>query len=146
MKWFERFRWLGISWVLLLVVVPGCSVVTYSDKPVRVTGTVTISGRALAYGVVEFHSRDDEQLSRTAMVQDGKFSLDENAGLTEGDYAVRVLPYEPEVEELSQFTDEQRRAIQACRHEIPARFQNRGALDAQLAAEDPNTLTFDLNG
>ena len=115
-----------------------------SEAPVAVTGTVTLNQRPVAYAMLQFQSLDDEQSQRAVVVKNGKFELPETLGLAAGDYNVCVLPYDPELEELSQVTKEQRLAILAARKKIPERYHQTNELTASISPDAPNELTFDL--
>lgn len=127
----------------LALAATGCSN-SSATEPVSVSGTVSIEGTPLPYGVVEFQSQDNEALNRLAPVNDGKFTADESLGLVAGPYDVRILPYEPEVEELAEIPVEKRRAINAARKLIPERYQKAGELNAELSADSANQLAFNL--
>lgn len=125
-----------------LVGLTGCG---GSETPVALTGTVTLRQRPLAYAVLQFQSQDDDQSQRAVLVKDGKFSVPETQGLPAGDYHVCVLPYDPEFEELTQLSKEQRVAILATRKQIPERYFQTNELTASISpAAQPNQLTFDL--
>jgi hypothetical protein len=122
----------------------GCTSAEVTGEPASVSGTVICSGQLLPFGMIEFQNEDNDDLSRLVKIVDGKYALDEQQGLVSGDYAVRVLPFEPEVEELSQFSKEQRQGINVARRLIPERYQKAGALKATLSSDKPNVVNFDL--
>jgi len=132
---------------LLLAGVAGCGNSSRSSgSAAGVSGAVKApDGSPLPYGVVELQAMNDRTLARQARVLEGKYTLAPEAGLVEGDYAVRVLPLELEVEQLSEFTDEQRRAINQARNLIPTKYQQAGALAVHLAAGPANTFDVDLS-
>lgn len=135
---------------ILLLIVPlliGCGHSTGGlGSPAGISGTVQVAaGQPLPHGVVEFQALNDRTLARQARIVGGNFSLDERQGLRAGDYAVRVLPFEPEAEELGQFSDEERQAIRQARTLIPPRFQQAQALSVALNAGAANSLKIDLS-
>ena len=128
----------------LLLVCVGCGAASPTGGPVSVSGTVTVAeDKPLPHGIVEFQSLDDKELVRQARVTDGKFSLDQ--GLVSGEYGVRILPYEPEVEELPQIPEAQRREINESRNLIPTQFHQPKALAVKLSAGQKNSFKFDLS-
>lgn len=140
-----KIRAMTVLLAISALTLSGCAATAgASGEPASASGTVTCSGHPLPFGMIEFQNDENETLNRQAKIVDGKYSLDEVLGLVSGDYAVRVLPFEPEVEELPQFSKEQRLAINAARKLIPDKYQKVGALKATLSSDKPNVVNFDL--
>jgi hypothetical protein len=55
-----------------------------------VVGTVTYRGLPLREGVIEFVPARGDGVASTALIYDGKFSLDQGSGLQSGSYQVRI--------------------------------------------------------
>jgi hypothetical protein len=130
--------------VISALICSGCTNARVSGEPAAVSGTVMSSGQPLPFGMLEFQSEDHDELSRLVKIVDGKYVLNEERGLVSGEYSVRVLPFELEVEELGQFSKEQRQGINAARKLIPERYQKTGALKARLSSDKPNVVNFEL--
>ena len=81
---------------------------------------------------------------RTASVIDGKFSLAAEQGLPPGNYSVRLVPYEADIEEFQSYPSDKKQEIVASRKMLPKGYGRDGALAATLSATAPNELTFDL--
>ena len=113
-------------------------------NPVAVMGTVTLNAKPLPYARIEFQSLDDERANRSAFVKDGKFSMPESHGLPAGEFFVCVLPYDPELEELTQVSQQERKQIMAARKLIPEKYHQTGELKANITPDEPNTLAFHL--
>lgn len=136
---FPRGR---VACLLLFGVVlslPGCG----SSKPpparVGVSGTVTINGHPTSNLLIAFVPQGNVKGPRSsALVTDGKYSLDERAGPFVGTMRVEITAAleddEPRDGVVKPFTPER----------IPAQYNVNSQLSATITADGPNKFDFTL--
>lgn len=123
---------------------PGCGHgLTGERQPV--SGTVTLDGKPLPYGFIEFSQDADKGQVQTAAVTDGKFNLPANIGLPVGRYCVCLHPYVPEADVLETVSEKERLAISAASDLIPPNYRRRGSLEATIEAGGKSDLAFALS-
>ncbi len=122
----------------LLVLSVGCSA---DIKRLSVSGTVSIDGKPIENCLLVFQSKDGgSNLGSTAIVSRGEFSLKDEVGLAEGEYAVIVMENQPDLEEYEERkAKDPRKALNQLR--IPARY--RSTSDLTVSVTSPNQK-FDL--
>lgn len=131
---------LGIA----VLVLAGCGHgLTGERQPV--SGTVTLDGKPLPYGLIEFSQDADRGQLQTAVVTDGKFNLPASAGLPVGHYTVCLHPYVPEADVLDTVSEKERLAISAASDLIPQNYRRRGSLEAVVEAGGKSDLAFALS-
>lgn len=130
--------------LLVILVFSGCGTNGLRGERLPVSGTVTLDGKPLPYGLVEFSQAAERGELQTAVVRDGRFSLATPQGLPEGRYGVCLLPYVPEAEELDRLPPEERKAVAAASDRIPPPYRRRGVFKAEITGPDPAPLTFEM--
>ncbi len=144
-------RWSRLRGLLQLAAVVACGLmVTGCGRPgtpprqtVPVSGTVTLMKAPVPFATIEFASKAGRDV-QSAEVIDGKFQFPAEHGLPPGEYHVRILPYEAEIEAFQKFPADKQRAIVAARKSLPKGYTRDGALAATISNSPPNELTFDL--
>lgn len=123
---------------LLLVGFAGCSGPSGPPQDPRfsVTGTVTLDGQPLPDGFIAFESAEDVAAGRSpasAEIINGQYQLD----ATPGTKQVKIFREEKtgEVDATG---------MEITRQTIPARYNTRTQLEAQVADPGPTEVNFDL--
>lgn len=134
---------------LLFFFVAGCGGGEAGPPRAAVEGTVTYEGSPLKKGVIVFvPSAGTTGPKTSASIVDGAFRLDVDSGPLVGNHSVEI---EAVSDELA-YDDEQ--AIERMRAEgikrvevikLPASYNQRTKLKAEIKAEQDNKLTFSLN-
>jgi hypothetical protein len=85
----------SVPWaaVCAVAVVVGCG---KSDPHNRqaVLGTVSIDGKMIPYGNIEFVPAENQPTTVTLEIKDGKFTVDQKGGIAPGKYTVRVQGFD----------------------------------------------------
>ncbi|MBN9122885.1 MAG: hypothetical protein J0I06_27730 [Planctomycetes bacterium] len=139
MNRFRTVRWLSVGPFLLVVgFVVGCG----KGEPKRypVSGTVKYKGEPIKYGNISF--RADNGASGGADIRDGKYEIPAVAGLPEGSYRVAVTYPDPKVP--APRPDEPPGPSTPVRELLPAKYNDKTELTAQIKAEGANDVSFDL--
>lgn len=134
-----------VKWTLLAVLVSGgCGTGGLRGERLPVSGTVTLDGKPLTYGLVEFSQLAERGELQTAVVRDGRFSLAPPLGLPAGTYSVCLLPYVPEADELDRLPPEGRKAVAAASDLIPPSYRRRGVFKAEIVGAEPAAMAFEM--
>jgi len=135
---------LGASLVTAMVPVAGC---TGSDNPQgrqSISGEVTLGGKPLDHGSIRFEPQDASiGTSDAAMITQGAYKISVDQGLAPGAYRVFIT--------ATAANDDERTADEimndpkpAGKEMIPAKYNRKSELTAQVSAEDPNQFDFAL--
>lgn len=136
--------WLLIVSLAAFAAFAGCSQRGLSGERNPVSGTLSLDGKPVEVAVVEFSQNADQGQVQSAVVRDGRFSLDAASGLPAGDYSVAVLPYVPEIEELSGVPPAEKAKLTASQERIPENYRKRGMLTASIEAGKTNALVLNM--
>lgn len=136
---FSRGRVVCLLLLGAMLSLPGCG----SSKPplprVGVSGTVTVNGQPVSNLLIAFVPQGNVKGPRSsALVTDGKYSLDERAGPLVGTMRVEITTAleddEPREGKVKPFTSER----------IPAQYNVNSQLSAPITADGPNKFDFSL--
>jgi hypothetical protein len=110
-----------------------------------VSGTVTFNGAPLKAGRIEFQPTSaNETVAGVAGIVDGRYSIAQADGLVPGKYLVMITgplaPPAPPKEEMPG----QRLPVAPAKELIPAKYNTKSELTAQVTKEGPNTFDFKL--
>lgn len=78
---------IGFCFVAFLTF-PGCSSDKFNRQPV--SGTVTLKGKPVEYGQIFFEPAEGQQWATNAGIENGKFSLSREQGLSPGKYSWKL--------------------------------------------------------
>lgn len=134
--------WLEVAASMALCSLLVCCGKTPEAARIPVTGRVTLDGKPLANGSVQFLPRGSIRADATALVVNGEFQLDEHHGPPAGDYDVCVIPAAPEFEEVEAAMRNGAPAPLQ-RLPIPGKYQEPGILKTTVA-KDGGPLLFAL--
>jgi hypothetical protein len=130
------------QFALPVLVLVGCSNSTDGLPREAVTGTVTLDGRPLKQGSIQFvPGSERESTSGGAVITEGRFAIARPQGLTPGSYRVVInsgegAPVPP---------DQPPGATPPGGKElIPARYNEKTTLTADVKAGGSNAFAFDL--
>lgn len=124
----------------------GCGGGATDDLPRRaVSGTVTLDGKPLEKGAISFDPEvvPKDPVSVGAIIEGGSYEIAAEQGPTPGTYRVSIRaggPGEAEASEDAPGMPPRRAAPDP----IPARYNARTTLRAEVTADGPNTFDFEL--
>lgn len=136
---FSRDRVVCLLWLGVALSLPGCG----SSKPplprAGVSGTVTVNGQPASNLLIAFVPQGNVKGPRSsALVTDGKYSLDGRSGPLVGPMRVEITTAleedEPRDEKVKPFA----------RERIPAQYNVNSQLSARITADGPNKFDFSL--
>ncbi|MBN2292073.1 MAG: carboxypeptidase regulatory-like domain-containing protein [Pirellulales bacterium] len=122
--------------LLLVTALTGCG---GSDRG-PVSGTVTVDGRPLEYGVISFRpAQGNPAPGSGGVVTDGNFQIPAIKGLRPGDYIVSIAAFKKTGRMVSDFPGGPKRP-----ERIPLPIKESDQLKARIGAGDNNLLEFHL--
>ncbi len=83
-----------------LLAVVGCGGADPFNKQ-PLTGSVTVKGKLLPYGQIFFEPAEGQKFATNATINDGKFVLTKETGLSPGKYSYRLMALDREEKTLS---------------------------------------------
>jgi len=139
----NHFSWAYI--VLGLVSVIGCG--GEVDPTLQVSGTVTLNGKPVQHGDIEFGGKDNNGLRRGAMIVNGKYQTAPMQGLLPGDYIVRIfsVPVQASSANSEALPGDEELGPAASRDLIPPEYNMRSKQTVTVTTEGPNVFDFDIN-
>lgn len=130
--------------VAVAAAVTGCgSSDGFPRQPVR--GTVTLDGKPLEKGMITFTPTGAPEPIVSAVVADGVFELARSDGPVPGAHRVDVWSPRPTGKKVRD-TDNRGQLVEEVRESIPARYNLRSELTAQVQSGKSNTFDFPLQG
>ena len=127
-----------------VVALAGCSRGGLTGERLPVSGTLSLDGKPVDIALVEFSQDADQGEVQSAVVRDGRFSLDGGSGLPAGQYSVAVVPYVPEIEELGAMPPVEKARIAASGNRLPEHYRRRGLLTARIEAGKTNVIPLEM--
>jgi hypothetical protein len=137
-------RFVGFCGLGLSIGFAGCGG-SADDLPRQaVSGTVTLDGKPLELGVIQFRPASaQEPLPAGAEIKDGMFSIPRVEGPTPGNYRVFINSSGPKKAlTAAETSGEKLPGIQP--DLIPAKYNSNSTLTAKVEADKPNTFEFAL--
>jgi hypothetical protein len=146
-RWAERFRgdagWAAAGLIVAMLLASGCGKARGPDR-YPVAGTVTLGGQPLPDGEVYFRIPSTGSIE-VLPVKDGSFE-----GLAAaGRHRVEIYRFEqpqPTAEQLAGLDEMARVLARERRNLIPAAFNARSALEADVRPDQANRFEFSLPG
>ncbi|HZW30294.1 MAG TPA: carboxypeptidase-like regulatory domain-containing protein, partial [Isosphaeraceae bacterium] len=111
-----------------------------------VAGTVTLDGRPLAEGAIQFTPASGSggpAISGTAAIENGQFSIPRADGLVPGSYKVSVSAVPVKREPRGQITIGKKKATQY-KEAIPAKYNTKTILTEEIKRGGASDLKYDL--
>lgn len=128
----------SLALALALVALAGCA-----DNTLEVRGTVAYDDKPVAYGTISFEPADGEGPTSGGEITDGKYELKDRAKLTPGAKIVRIRAshkFQRKAEVMpGQFKD-----TEDIVPYIPADYNDRTTLRAEVKPGEPNEINFNL--
>jgi hypothetical protein len=112
-----------------------------------VSGTVKISGEPMKDGRIQFQpTAQGGATAGTAPIVDGKYSIARSEGLVPGKYQVLIFSDPSQTAPAAAQTGMPGDSPPAppAKESIPAKYNAKSKLDAQVTKEGPNTFDFEL--
>lgn len=118
------------------------------SRHVSVSGTVTLDGKTLDDGNIQFTPDGSDGLAVGAMVSNGRYSLPNPPGLAPGKYRVSILASESAAARPDMPPDVGMAIAKAggTSKPIPARYNEHTTLRAEVTAGGSNAFDFALSG
>jgi hypothetical protein len=137
---------LGLFMSLMCLV--GCG--SQSGPPIAghgVSGEVTFRGKPLAWGTISFEpmGEADPMSLRSAEILDGKYEIPPSRGLSAGTYRVRITGGMDPADNPALGGGPVEGDANALKDRVPAQYNEKSTLTAQVKAEGPNQFTYRLN-
>jgi hypothetical protein len=108
-----------------------------------VTGTVTWEGQALSTGAILFEPATNESGTTVgSTIKNGKFSIARDQGPVPGDYVVRI--YSSSGTQAAPIDGQSERSPRPMLERLPATYNAKSELRAQVTARRPNRFQFEL--
>lgn len=140
------FRGLVVAFAALLAAsASGCS--SDSDGLARepVWGTVTFDGQPLERGTITFVPEGETPTQGGATIAGGKYSIVKDEGLVAGNYRVAISSPQGGAETIEDTTNDAPGMPPKPRKDlIPARYNSKSTLTAEVKAGASNALNFDM--
>jgi hypothetical protein len=125
----------------LLATLAGCGPADPHNRQ-PVSGTVSVGGRPVPYGNIEFAPAEGQPTGLTLDVRDGRFAIDAKGGLSPGKYVIRVQgadgPPPPPGEEPGTVAGPMPKSV------VPPKYGPLSKETVVIRAGEPNELTLDL--
>ncbi len=126
--------------IVLAVALSGCGEVDELPRQ-EVSGTVTLDGKPLEQGVIQFQPTTPEQATAAgATIEAGAYSIARSEGPVPGKYKVTIFSSADDAPE-----EEMPGGLSPLRTErIPPEYNLNSTLTADVTEEGPNTFKFEL--
>lgn len=143
----ERSR--GFICLALAMLLAGCGASVDDPRGMRVAaeGTVSLDGAELPAGRIVFLSNQGEgTVKATALVEQGRYSFDEDNGPLPGTARVEIYPIEMDLEEFEKTRGgDATQRLPLTDVWIPARYNTHSTLTAEVGTDvEENVYTFAL--
>jgi len=127
-------------WLVLPIGISGCS--ESGSGRVAVTGKVSFNGTPLSVGQITFEPLE-KGLAAGGEIKNGSFDIPRDKGPMPGKYKVRINSMQPTGKKIptKRFGDE---LVDEVREAIPAKYNVKSELVAELSDGDTKTLDFAL--
>lgn len=133
---------LAVSFGVFLFV--GCG--SGDGKPrVALEGRVTLDGKELTNGLVSLIPTDSAGETAVAVIENGKYVIDEEAGPTPGRYKVLVESQQPTGRKVRD-TDNPRSKVDEVREVVPPQYNAQSTLEIEIKPHAGQTHDLALKG
>lgn len=123
-----------------LLVLLGCG---GSDGPQRyeVSGEVTLQGKPLENGTIEFDPQDDPKIPGGAVIEKGRYTISAEKGLPAGKYVVRIYATDQQGGEVEEAPGESRVLAKEL---IPAEYNTESTKTVEITADSEREFNFSI--
>jgi len=132
--------------VLFVAIVAGISLTGCGDKDPfnrqAVSGTVTMDGKPIPLGNIEFVPSEKQSTSLTLEIKDGKFAADKKNGLAPGKYVVRIQGFDGPMPLSGDVPGETKGPLP--KSIVPDKYGSRSTETAVIKDGETNEVTFTL--
>jgi hypothetical protein len=138
----KHFSWSNV--IVGLIAIVGCG--GEVDPTLPVSGTVTLNGKPVQHGDIEFGGKVQNGLRRGAMIVNGKYQTAPMQGLVPGEYIVRIfsVPVQANSANSEALPGDEELGPAASRDLIPPEYNMRSKQSVTVTAEGPNVFDFDI--
>ncbi|WP_146510961.1 hypothetical protein [Thalassoglobus neptunius] len=136
----NRSRWTALLVAASLTVCVGCS----KSNPLNrqaVQGVVTLQGKPITSGSIEFHPQGDEGTISGATIKDGSYYVDPSRGVPPGSYIVRVFASDEDT--LVQDVPGESRGVVA-KQIVPPEFNVKSQLYLTVKTDQKNVFDVEI--
>lgn len=141
---FSQSSYLHLSISIGVFFVVGCG--AGDNKPrVALEGRVTLNGKELPNGLVSLIPTETTGETAVAVIENGKFVIDRQAGPTPGKYKVIVESKQPTGRQVRD-VDNPGSKIDEIRESVPAQYNAQSTLEVEVKPDTGQTLDFALVG
>jgi hypothetical protein len=127
--------------LLGLATILGCSGGDPHNRQ-AVSGTVSINGKMIPYGNIEFSPMEQQKTNLILDIRDGKFSAEKSKGISPGKYTIRIQGMDsappPTGDTPGTSTGPQPKSI------VPVKFGAESKEEVTIKAGEKNELKIDL--
>ena len=124
-----------------LGILPGCS---ESQNRQEVSGEVTLNGKPIADGLIQFSPLDGQPTGDGAQIVMGKYQIPKGKGLSPGKYKVAIYAGNGQSGAGNASPDSPTAGQRPGRELVPPEFNERTTLVREVKAGRPNNFNFDL--
>ncbi|WP_165070177.1 hypothetical protein [Paludisphaera rhizosphaerae] len=135
---------MGLVLTLAFLIPVGCSEGDGLPRQ-EITGSVLFDGKPLATGSIQFQpggGPGEGSVGAGAVIQDGKYQIDREKGLTPGSYRVVILSHDSSIQPVQE--DVPGGGVRLAPELIPPQYNVKTTLTAEVVAEKPNVFDYDL--
>ena len=138
----SRSSMLGMALFSLSILwLTGCG--SGEAKRYRVTGTVKYKGEPVKAGSINFRTLDGSSTGNGTIVN-GEYDIPESSGLVVGKYQVSISYPDPKGAPPSGKNDMPGDSAAVAKDLLPAKYNYKSELTAEIKAESRNEVNFDL--
>lgn len=140
-RWFQISR-VACSLAMCVVVLCGCS--GEEDPTLPVSGRITLNGKPLEHGDIEFGGTGGNSLRRGAMIVNGTYATAPMQGLVPGEFVVRIFSVPAGANDPVPDVMPGEEVHVPSRDMIPAEYNMRSKQKVTVTAEGPNEFNWDI--
>jgi len=125
----------------VLLVCSGCG----SGNRLPLSGTVTLDGKPLSYGLIHFEPNASDQLSASTVIEQGAYKFEGGNGLAPGKYKVSIRSTPPPQDTTDMDPDKMMEMAAKARpfkDPVLSKYNKKTELSAEITAGGPATLDF----
>jgi len=141
---FAESSYLHLSISIGVFFIAGCG--AGDGKPrVALEGRVTLNGKELPNGLVSLIPTDTAGETAVAVIENGKYVIDREAGPTPGKYKVLVESKQPTGRKVRD-ADNPKAKVDEVQEAVPAHYNDQSTLEIEIAPGSGQTFDLALEG
>jgi len=110
----------------------------------EVTGDVTLGGRPLEDGIIQFAPLDGQGTGDGAQIVNGKFRIPPEKGLSPGKYRISIYAGDGRSGAGDASPDSPYAGTKPGKERVPAKFNEKSELVREVTSGGPNKFDFDI--